>query len=213
MSQKLEKLILEIDLIDDNKEKQNKIIKLLDIINEFNIEEYKRLYFIGYLWYISPTESNIRNKQIVHNLKASVSLKSNYIYSKVYLAYFYFDNKNFHDVIEILKDVDFSFFEEINQLWQSLKLQELLSVSKLYVNKIIDKELSSEILGLISAYLILPEEDLAVPRELVSAVLENIYKEGIVNIKLNIFQLINSSSHKDFFSDTVRIELMSNISK
>lgn len=207
MNEDLDNLLTNLSLIESEHLKKLEIFRILDLIKSYEIESFYKYYLKGYLWYKMPIESKKRDQEVEKNLKKSISQNPNYLISKSYLSYFYFDKKEFKKVINILKSINFSFFVERNQIWQSLKLQELLIVSKLYISESVNNDLSGDLLGLISSYLNLPEEEIAVPTELINAVIENKYKKGIMNVRKNTYLLVNSKSQKDYFSDDVRLEL------
>ncbi|MFC5044122.1 hypothetical protein ACFSTE_09425 [Aquimarina hainanensis] len=205
-NKELDDMILNLSLIDNEQLKELEILQILKILDSYELDDFYKYYLKGYLWYSMPLESVNRDREIEYNLKKSINQKPEYLFSKAYLAYYYFDNKEYEKVIDILNSLDFSFFEERSQLWQSLKLQELLAVSKLQLSEIVSNDLSSDILGLIYSYLHLPEEEVSVPRELVNTVIENKSKQGILNIKKNIMILINSRAYRDYFDNEVKLE-------
>ncbi len=209
MKENLNDLISNVSLIENDNLKTNEIHRILEFIDSYEMNDYQLYYLKGHLWYSIPTESYERDIKVVENLKKSIRLNKNYIHSKTELAYFYFDKKKYSKVIKLLEGLDLSIFEENNQMWKSLKLQELLLVSKLWVSKIVDKKLNNDFFELISSYLYLPEEELAVPSELINSIFKNKEKEGICNVAKNVYQLINSKNQKDYFDDDDRSNLKS----
>jgi len=203
----LDDIITNIELIENNNLKTKEIERVLEMIDSYKMDDYQLYYLKGYLWNLLPFDSDKREQEVEYNLKKSITLKDDYIYSKTELSFFYFDQKKYSNVIKLLNNIEFSFFEERGQLWKSLKLQELLAVSKLYTTKFVDSDLSNEFLSLISVYLHLPEEEVAVPRELVNSVIENIDKKNIYNIAKNTYSLIKSLSFKDYFDKTISSKL------
>ncbi len=208
MSEKLNDLITNLSLIENKHLKKIKILELLNQLDSYNLEEFYKHYLVGYLWYSIPEESLERNHNVENNLKKSINKNPNYLYSKSYLAYFYFDEREYRKVIKVIDLIDFSLFEKNNQIWQSLKLEELLLASKLYISEIVDNTLANDLLELISSYLNLPDEEITVPRELIKAVVDNKLKEGIKNVKKNTYFLANSKSQRDYFKDNILLELL-----
>ncbi len=204
MNNQLEERIIDISLIDDERLKCIEIDKILDIISCQELDLYEEYYVKGYLWYSHPIKNQERDRQIILNFKTAIKENPEYLYSYAYLAYFYFDKNMYSNVIEYLNNIDFSYFEDRDQLWKSLKLQELLSISKLYESKIIDSELKGELQSVISSYMHLPILDIAIPRELINSILENKYKEGIKSILNNASSLINSNKFRVYFTDDIR---------
>ncbi|WP_103867177.1 hypothetical protein [Aquimarina sp. I32.4] len=207
VNKELDGMIINLSLIDNDQLKELEILKILKVLDSYELDDFYKYYLKGYLWYNMPFENINRAKEVEHNLKESISKKPDYLFSKAYLAYYYYDNKFYKKVIDVLNFLDFSFFEERNQLWQSLKLQELLAMSKLQISDSVSKDISDDIVGLIYSYIHVPEEEVAVPRELVNVVIENKNKKGILSIKETILLLINSKDYKDYFDNDVRSEL------
>ncbi len=203
MKDNLDDLINNIDFLDSDDSQIYEINRILNIIDSYEMDEYQLCYLKGYLWNSMPVESNQRDLEVENNLKKSITLNGNYIYSKTELSFFYFDKKQYEKVIELLKDLDLSYFEQKNQLWKSLKLQELLLVSKLNLASSLMIDLLDDFLGLISSYLILPDEESAIPKELVFAVIENKNKKGMSKLIKNTYTLINSKKQKDYFDDKI----------
>ncbi len=207
MNKKLDNLITDISLIEDDNLKTKEIQKVLKALDSYEMDDYQLFYLKGCLWNSLPKESVKRDINVVDNLKKSIQLNENYIFSKTELSYFYFDKKEYSKVVELLSPLDFSFFEEKDQIWKSLKLKELLLVSKLGLVDKVDKKLTNDFFELISSYTFLPEEELAVPRELVDSIFNNKEKEGIRSIAKNVYQLVNSNNQKDYFDKEVRLNL------
>jgi len=204
MQEDLDDLITSIELIDEDSLKSKEINRILNLLDSYNMEEYQLFYLKGFLWNQFPFDNEERENQVEFNLKKSIELKSDYIYSKTELSYFYYDQRKFQNVIDLLDSVDLSFFEERGQLWKSLKLQELLLTSKLYSFNQVDKILYNDFLGLISSYMYLPDEELAVPIELANSVLGNIKKEGVIPLAKQVDGLINSKKHRDYIDDKIK---------
>lgn len=203
----MDDLITNIELIDNNNLKTEEIYRVLKILNTYGLPDYQKYYLKGVLWNMMPFESEERDFKIVEYLEKSIKIKDDYLYSKTELSFYFFDKKKYLKVIEILQDLNFRLFEVKNQLWKSLKLQELLSVSKLFVKGEVDKNLYDELLGVISAYLHLPENEIAVPRELVNSLLENKSKVGVIKLIQNINILINSKNQSDYFDDKIKLKI------
>jgi len=202
MKENLDEIITNIELIENNNLKTKEIERVLKMIDSYKMDDYQLHYLKGYLWNLLPFDSEKREQEIETNLKKSIDLKSDYIYSKTELSFFYFDKKKYNKVIELLNNLDFSFFENNDQLWKSLKLQELLSVSKLYESREIPRKLIDEFIGLITAYIYIPEEEIAIPTELINAVIENKKKKGMKPILEGAFMLVNSKNQKDYFDES-----------
>ncbi|MET1260681.1 hypothetical protein ABV409_15140 [Flagellimonas sp. DF-77] len=213
MSGNLDDLINNIDFLDSEESKINEIERILKILDSSKIDKYQLFYLKGFLWNLMPVESDERDFEVENNLKKSITLNGDNIYSKTELSFFYFDKKKYEKVVELLKELDLSFFERNNQLWKSLKLQEILAVSELYILKSFDKEISDRFLELISSYSFLPEEELAVPRELVFGIYENREKSGVKSIFNNVYSMITNTGQREFFSDDIRKKFMILISE
>nr|WP_299215032.1 hypothetical protein [uncultured Allomuricauda sp.] len=204
MKKDLGNLIASIQTIENIDIKAQEINQLLEEIESYQLEKYQEYYIKGSLWNLHPFDSEQRKLEVESNLKKSLSLREDYIFSKTELSFFYFDEKRYQNVVKLLDNVDFSFFEKNGQLWKSLKLEELYLVSKLYLAKQISNNLLNDFLGLISSYLILPDEELAIPEELVLGIIENKGKAGMSKLITNTQTLINSKIHKDYFSDKIK---------
>ena len=184
----------------------------MKIVDFEEMEDYQKYYLKGYLWNAYPFENKERDENVPNNLIKSISIKRDYIYSKTELSYFYFDKKNYVEVVELLEEIDFAFFEEKGQLWKSLKLQELFLVAQLSLTNEVTTKMTEDFLGLISSYVNIPERNTAVPIELVNGVLENKDKKGMTNILRNLNYLINSKNQRDYFDDSIRLRLESALS-
>ncbi|MEK6153600.1 hypothetical protein WIW50_10090 [Flavobacteriaceae bacterium 3-367] len=202
----LEELIENIDLLENDDSKITEINRILKLVDLDEMEDYKRHYLKGYLWNLMPIEGNERDLEVENNLKKSITLRNDFIYSKTELSYFYFDKKHFIKVIDLLEDLDLSYFEQKDQLWKSLKLQELLAVSKLHTETSIHKELIDDLMNLISSYTYISESELAVPSELVQGVIENKHKDGMKSILTNIYIMITQSGQRKFFDDNLKMQ-------
>lgn len=204
MKESLNNLITNVQIIENDHLKAIEIKRILKVIDSYEMEDYQLYYLKGCLWNLFPFDSKERENEVEFNLKKSISLKEDYIYSKTELSYFYYDKKKFLDVISLLDSIDLPYFEEKGQLWKSLKLQELLLTSKLYHCDKLDENLYNDFLGLISSYMYLPDEELTIPVELVNAILENKNKLGISPIINQVNLLINSNKQKDYFDYNLR---------
>lgn len=205
----LDDIITNIELIEDVNLKVREIKRVLNLIDTYSMDVYQVYYLKGYLWNLLPIESVEREKKVQYYLEKSIDLKDDYIYSITELAFFYFDQKKYSNVLKLLHSVDLSFFEENGQVWKSLKLQEILLASKLYTIDTLNKDLLNEFLGLISVYSILPEEKVAVPSELVLSVIENKDKKGMYKLIQNTSVLINSENQKDYFDSEIKMKFTS----
>jgi len=214
MNIELEQEIIDLYHIENKKEKKDKILDIIKKVDRIDdVENHEKYYLKGYLWYLIPFDSETRNKEIVTNLKKSLLVNKEYLFAKAYLGYFFFDQKQYQKVIETLDDLDFSYFEERDQLWRSLKLQELLCVSKLNLKKEISNSLYDKILNLIFLYSSVPEEEIVIPNELIESVLNNSHKEGAFKLVNQIDTLINSENQKDYFDDEVKKEVKRKLKK
>lgn len=205
--------IEDIDLIDDNAKKEKEIIRLLKKVDKNLFKPFKYYYLRGYLWYQMPEQSEQRSKEIVYNFNKCIELNKDYLYANAYLAYFFFDSKEYIKVNELLQDLDLSYFEQEGQVWQSLKLEELCLVSQLYIDREIGNKLSEKLLSLISSYIHLPNIELAVPRELVTGVIENKDKKGMEIVLKNIYLMTSQSKQSVFFSHDLNNQLKRIIEK
>ncbi len=207
MKENLDDAITNIELIENDKLRSKEVKRILGVIDSYEMDAYQLYYLKGYLWNIYPFDTSERNAKTIEFLSKSIEIKSDYIFSKTELSFYYFDQKEYAKVLELLEGLDVSFFEEKGQLWKSLKLQELCFVSKLYESKIVTEELVADFLYIVSAYIYLPDEEVSVPRELVNAMSENKEKEGVFPILHNVLQLVNSKKQRDYFDDTIKQEL------
>lgn len=201
MDKTLEEEIISLTLIDNREEKDLAIQSILSTLNSRGLDKFEELYLKGYLWYINPFDSKARDIGIVDNLKKSIKENPEYLYANAYLAYYYYDEKNYEGVINNLEELNFEFFEKRNQLWQSLKLQELLCSSKIYSSDVITGNLIEDTTGILALYYQLKDEDVAVPKELVHCIINNANKIGASILITNIKMLVNSKKHRDYFSD------------
>lgn len=205
MNGSLDDMITNVELIDNNNIKVLEIERILKIIESSKIEVYQLYYLKGYLWNLFPFESEKRDNEILTNLKKSIDIKDDYIYSKTELSYFYYDKKQYNEVIKLLQGLDLTYFEGVGQLWKSLKLQELLLNSKLYETKNVDTKLSKKFQSIIMLYKSLPDEKIAIPSELVNTVIENFDKGGMKDIIINTCLLIKSDNMKDYFDEEIKL--------
>jgi len=201
-----------IEIIDKKDKKIEKILVALVEINSADMDLYLKLYFKGYLWYLMPDENSERDFNIEFNLLKSIELNDNYIHSKIQLSYFYFDKKKYSKVTELLGELDISIFQENDQLWKSIKFQELLLVSKLNLSKEIDQVLISEFSGLVSIYSNISSDELSVPIELVESIIINSGKNNIETLAFLCLGMINSKNQRQFFDSEIRQNLSKIIS-
>ncbi len=196
-------IINTFDHIEDEYERKKIILKTLDSIDLMDLEPYLMNYIKGYLWYEMPEEGEKRSSNIEKYLKQSISQNKDYPYSTAYLSYHFFDQKKFFEVIELLDSFDFSQFEEFDQLWQSLKLEELFYAAKLYFEDIVSEQTIDGVYSVIQVYLNVPEEILAVPNEIVHAVIDNKNKYNMTRVISTTRKLVNSIEYKDYFQELI----------
>ena len=208
-NQYFRRIIGEIEIEENILKKEEKIYVALKKLEKEknNLDSFQKFYLLGVLWYLMPYDSDVRDLNIEGNLLKSLDLNEDYIHSKVQLSYFYFDKKKYTKVIELLSNVDFIFFENNDQLWKSLKLQELLFVSKLNIVKKINAELIEEFIVLTTCYISIPKEELAVPIELIDSILKNKDKTDIEKLVYPSLKLINSTNQKEYFDDDIKRNL------
>lgn len=207
MKESLSISIEKIDLIEDEQERTKEIYRVLGVIDSHKMDDYQHYYLKGCLWNLMPFDNKERRDKVEKNLKQSIEINPDYIFSKTELSFFYYDEKKYFEVIQLLERIDFSFFEKRDQLWKSLKLQELLLSSKFYVMDVFDKKISEEYESLVYAYILLPEEDIAVPREIVNAVIDNLSKDGMLSIIKSTLSLISSKNQRIYFDNETKCKL------
>jgi len=159
--------ILQVAEIEENDQKANLLIKSVICIIEYNLIKdscnFFYFYLIGYAWYFLREDTPERIEKVKVNLKSSIELNNNYVWSKLYLGHLYFDITNYQGALKEFKNID---FYALKQNWRILKVKELILCCEIYLNDKLLGRLNDDLIELIKLYKNIDEIDRPVPLEL-----------------------------------------------
>ncbi|MDR2880422.1 MAG: hypothetical protein LBV29_00775 [Azoarcus sp.] len=134
-------------------------------------------YAKGYAWYLYPFECIARDEQTELHLKNALKINPLHKFAKLYLAYYYYDHKNFSIALDLLTDFSPTEFGDTNgQYWRDAKNAELILCCKLYLDDI--QGIKNAIQRLYESMTKLESEMNPEPTELVEA-LRNLMRSAI----------------------------------
>ena len=168
-------------------------IKLLDLRKD-EISKVQYFYLTGYAWYCMPIDSVERYNKVAYNLKEALKLEINHTFSNIYLGHLYYDNKEYDKAKVHFEKIDQDYLYNLDQRWRVLKIQELIlccDIGKKGNDCVMDDNLCERIIELIKIYQCEPEEDTALPFEIINAVYKKI---NLNHCKKNkkCFELVSS---------------------
>lgn len=143
---------------------------ILIAINQLENQDGEASLLRAYVAYHFPCELTSK-VDIEDELIRVLSVNPENTTARLYLAHYYYDSRRFSESLTALNSVDRKAYENIGQLWRSLKILELTICSKLYLSLADVK--ADEIMDLCDMLEQAGSEDAAVPSELAEAMLAN----------------------------------------
>lgn len=160
-----------------------------------DIEDTEYHYFIGFFWYLHPIKNQERFDNITYHLKKSLELDNSHDFSKFFLGCIYFDNKFYQEALHYYELIDTDYFTiEINQLWRSIKIEELIISCRIYLEDnffIIEEEKITKLLRKHIYHYVTKYDMIALPTEIIISLFFRLqsYERSIVT--LNIKKVIS----------------------
>ena len=87
-------------------------------------DHYQAFHTLGVLWYHHPDKTPARASKVKELLKRALELNPASQFSIQYLAYVYFDERDYRTALGYYEQTDRKFFESEDQLWRWLKAWE-----------------------------------------------------------------------------------------
>lgn len=147
--------------------------ELADLLTQLRLEpksDAETSLLLGYLAYHFPDPSTA-DIDVENELKDALSRDPQNITANLYLAHHYFDTEKYADALTYLERIDEASYQQIGQVWRSLKICELKLCARLNIAP--SSVAPDELVSFLQKLLAEEVDHVAVPTELVDALLKN----------------------------------------